>query len=193
MRIERMLDEELLPRGFTMHPSPNTRTYTRTFQYSKGDLVLDVTRFASQDGDTFCATPSRMARPGGWHASPNMAPLAVSPRINWPRFSARSVRSWMPRRMSPLGTTGETELRAPGVARPLRKSPRLWVCPCGPRTNKARTRKGARARFCWSRRASRSSPRVRLNKNGRVDACRLCLWLPLADLNCGPLINSQML
>ena len=53
VRIERMLDEELLPRGFTMHPSPNTRTYTRTFQYSKGDLVLDVTRFASQDGDTF--------------------------------------------------------------------------------------------------------------------------------------------
>ena len=53
VRIERMLDEELLPRGFTMHPSPNTRTYTRTFQYSKGDLVLNVTRFASHDGDNF--------------------------------------------------------------------------------------------------------------------------------------------
>ena len=52
-RIKRMLDEELLPRGFTMQPTPPERTYQRKFQYSKGDLVLNVTRYASQDGDNF--------------------------------------------------------------------------------------------------------------------------------------------
>lgn len=62
-RIKGMLDEELLPRGFTMHPSPPESTYARKFQYSKGALVLNVLRFACHDGDIFVCDAAR--RSGG--------------------------------------------------------------------------------------------------------------------------------
>ena len=60
-RIKRMLDEELLPRGFTMQSDGTQQetfarpTYTRTFQYSKGDLILNVERKSDYDavGDYF--------------------------------------------------------------------------------------------------------------------------------------------
>ena len=55
-RIKRMLDQELLPRGFTMRidgtqeQSYAAPTYTRTFQYSKGALILNVERRSDWDG-----------------------------------------------------------------------------------------------------------------------------------------------